>query len=116
MAQSEMNRCADSDFREADAKLNRVYKKTLQFMVDDLAEARQQGDEEQAKEENTAIASLKQAERAWLLYRDVQCKAAADYDRGSIRPMIYSQCLKTVTEHRIADLKSIYGGRGRKLD
>ena len=81
---------------------------------DDLADARD--DEEQAKLENTAIANLKHAEKAWLSYRDVQCNAAADFDPGSIAPMIYSQCLKTLTEHRIADLKSIYEGRGRKLD
>jgi hypothetical protein len=31
-------------------------------------------------------------------------------------PMIYSQCLTTVTEHRTADLKSIYEDGDRKLD
>jgi hypothetical protein len=30
------------------------------------------------------------------------------YAGGSMRPMIESQCLTTPTEHRIADLKSIY--------
>ena len=84
-------------------------------MNDDLAVAQQQDDEKQAKLENAAIASLKDAERAWVSYRDVRCKAAADYDVGRVSPMICSRCLRTLTEHRIADLKSIYEGRGRKL-
>lgn len=116
MAQSEMSRCADLDLQEADAKLNDVYGRALQFMDKDLADARQQNDEEGARVENEAIANLKHAERAWVSYRDVQCKAAADYDAGSIAPLIPSKCLPTLTEHRIADLKSIYEGRGRKLD
>lgn len=111
-----MDSCADLDFREADAKLNKAYNKELQFMKDDLVDAQRQGDEEQAKQENAAIANLKHAESAWLAYRDVQCKAAAEYDRGSVTPMIYSQCLTTLTDHRIADLRGIYEGRGRKLD
>ena len=49
MAQSEMSRCADLDLQEADAKLNDVYGRALQFMDKDLADARQQNDEEGAR-------------------------------------------------------------------
>jgi hypothetical protein len=33
-----------------------------------------------------------------------------------MRPMIESQCLAALTEHRIADLKSVYEDGDRKLD
>jgi uncharacterized protein YecT (DUF1311 family) len=67
--------------------------------------------------EKTAIASLREAERTWISYRDIQCKAAAQqYEGGSAAPMIYSQCLTTLTEHRTADIKSIYEEGDRKLD
>ena len=78
---------------------------------------RQQGDQRQLEYEKTAIESLKQAERAWLSYRDLQCRAAGQqYEGGSMRSMIQSQCLTTLTEHRIADLKSIYEDGDRKLE
>ena len=88
----------------------------MEYMTDDLARARKRSDQEQIKYEETAIAGLKEAERAWMSYRDIQCKAAAQqYQGSSMAPMIYSQCLTTVTEHRTAELKSIYENGDRKL-
>ena len=112
-----MNDCATFEYRRTDALLSKVYGKALQYMADDLARAQKAGDQRQTKYERTAITSLKEAERAWLSYRDIQCKAAGQqYEGGSMSPMIYSQCLTTLTEHRIADLKSIYEDGDRKLD
>lgn len=112
-----MDRCADFEYKNADAHLNRVYRKAIQYMTDDLERAQKLGDETQIRYEQTAIASLKEAERAWISYRDIQCKAAAQqYQGGSMAPMIYSQCLATVTKHRTADLKSVYEDGDHKLD
>ena len=112
-----MNDCAAFEYKQANAHLNKVYRKAVQYMTDDLARAQKQGDQKQTKYEETAIASLKEAERTWISYRDIQCKAAArQYEGGSMASMIYSQCLTTVTEHRTADLKSIYESGDRKLD
>jgi uncharacterized protein YecT (DUF1311 family) len=115
ISQRQMDDCAALEYKQADAHLNKVYRKAVQCMTDDLA--RKQGDQKQTKYEETAMASLKEAERTWIAYRDIQCKAAAQqYEGGSMAPMIYSQCLTTVTEHRTADLKSIYEDGDRKLD
>jgi uncharacterized protein YecT (DUF1311 family) len=115
--QRQMNDCAAFEYKQADEHLNKVYGKALQYMTGDLAQAQKQGDQKQIKYEETAIASLKEAQRAWISYRDIQCKAAAQqYEGGTMAPMIYSQCLTTLTEHRIADVKSIYEDDGRKLD
>lgn len=117
MSQLQMNECAALQHKQADAHLNNVYRKALQYMTDDLAQAQTHGNQNQVKYEEAAIASLKEAGRAWISYRDIQCKAAAQqYEGGSMAPMIYSQCLATLTEHRTADLKSIYEDGDRKLD
>jgi len=117
VSQRQINDCAAFQYRQTDAHLNTVYRKALQYMTDDLARGQKVGDQRQIEYEQTAIASLKEAERAWLSYRDIQCKAAGQqYDGGSMSPMIYSQCLATLTEHRVADVKSIYEDGDRKLD
>ncbi len=117
ISQRQMEDCAASQYKEADAHLNKVYRKVVQYMTDDLAQAQRQSDKKQVKYEETAIASLREAERTWISYRDIQCRAAAQqYEGGSAAPMIYSHCLTTLTEHRTADLKSIYEEGDRKLD
>lgn len=117
ISQRQMDDCAAFEYKQADTHLNKVYRKAVQYMTDDLARAQKQGDQKQIKYEETAIASLKEAERTWMSYRDIQCKAAAQqYEGGSMAPMIYSQCLRTLTEHRTADLKSVYEDGDRKLD
>jgi uncharacterized protein YecT (DUF1311 family) len=117
VSQRQMNDCAAFEYRQADAQLNKVYRKLMLYMSDDLALAQKEGDQNQIKYEQTALASLKEAERVWLSYRDLQCKAAGQqYEGGSMAPMIYSQCLKTLTTHRIADLKSVYEDGDRTLE
>jgi uncharacterized protein YecT (DUF1311 family) len=117
MSQYEMDVCPGLQFRNADAHLNRIYHKAIQYMTDDLARARKEADQQQIKFTQREITSLRQTERAWLSYRDLQCKAAGRlYEGGSMRPMIESACLTTLTEHRIADIKSIYEDGERKLD
>lgn len=117
ISQRQMDDCAAFEYTQADSHLSNVYRKAVQYMTDDLAQAQMRGDQKQIKYEETAIASLKEAERTWISYRDIQCEAAAQqYEGGSMAPMIYSQCLTTVTVHRTADLKSIYEDGDRKLD
>ncbi len=117
ISQRQMDDCAAFEYEQADAHLNNVYRKAMEYMTVDLAAAQRRGDGEHIKYEETAIASLKEAERVWLSYRDIQCKAAGQqYEGGSMAPMIYSQCLTTLTEHRTADLKSIYEDGDRKLE
>lgn len=115
--QSQMNECAGFEYQQADAHLNRVYTKAIQYLKDDLDKAQKGGDRDQVKYDETAVATLRDAERAWLSYRDLQCKAARQlYEGGSMSPMIHSQCLTTLTEHRIADLKSVYENGNQKLE
>lgn len=87
--QAEMNICAGNEYKTADASLNRVYQQ-LAAMLEDEAKAQ-----------------LKEAETAWIKYRDTNCEFVADeYKGGSIRPTILGLCLADVTRNRTSELKA----------
>jgi uncharacterized protein YecT (DUF1311 family) len=87
-SQSEMNICADKQFKAADAVLNRVYNQLA------------------SKLEADARAKLKAAEVSWLKYRDDNCDyEAAAFEGGSMQPLIYSSCLERMTKARTAELR-----------
>jgi uncharacterized protein YecT (DUF1311 family) len=86
-SQPEMTECWRKEYKAADTKLNQVYRK-LVLMLDD---------EEKSE--------LKEAQTAWLKYRDTNCDFVANqYKGGTIRPMIYAICLTEMTESRTTEL------------
>ena len=87
--QAEMNICAGKEYKTADAALNRVYQQLVAML--DSAEKDQ----------------LKEAQTAWIKYRDANCDFVGDqYKGGSIRPTIYGLCLADVTRNRTAELRN----------
>ena len=87
--QAEMNICAGQEYKTADAALNRVYQQLV------------------AKLEPEEKSQLKEAQTAWIKYRDTNCEFVADqYKGGSMRPMIYGLCLADVTRNRTSELKA----------
>jgi len=76
-----LNECADKDFKASDAKLNEVYRALS-------SKTSQQGK-----------TSLQNAQRAWLAYRDAQCRfeTLGTID-GSIHPMVYASCMDKLTQ------------------
>jgi len=88
-SQAEMTICWGKQYKAADATLNQVYKQLV------------------AKLDDEEKAQLKEAQTAWLKYRDSNCDFVADqYKGGSMRPMIYAICLTDVTINRTAELKT----------
>lgn len=88
--QLDMNVCADKEFKKADAELNRVYNRYMAGLDDE------------------GKAKLKEAEMAWIKYRDATCESESDiYRGGSMRPMIYSFCLASVTDERTKRIKGM---------
>ena len=86
-SQAEMTICWGNQYKAADAKLNQVYR---QFTV-------KLDDEEKTQ--------LKNAQTAWLKYRDANCEFVADqYKGGTMRPMIAAICLTDVTDNRTKEL------------
>jgi uncharacterized protein YecT (DUF1311 family) len=99
-SQLAMNMCAELDFERADADLNRVYR-------EEVASARQADREIDSDDHRpTSEAVLRQAQRAWLTFRDAQCtyEGYGEARGGSMEPMVYSGCLARLTRERIAQL------------
>jgi uncharacterized protein YecT (DUF1311 family) len=89
MNQNDMNICASQDFDRSDAKLNKVYKALV------------------AKLEGKEIDQLKEAQRAWLTYRDAECRyTVRQNEGGSIYPTVWFGCLTQQTETRTKQLQA----------
>lgn len=87
--QIELNMKAHKAFLKADAQLNGVYQQVRRSLD---AEGK---------------LKLRDAQRAWIKFRDADCEWAADeYRGGSIMPLIYSNRAEQMTKTRIATLKA----------
>jgi uncharacterized protein YecT (DUF1311 family) len=87
--QAEMNQTAINDLQKADIVLNKVYKQLIKTL------------DEPEKQ------LLIKAQKDWLKFRDSHCEfESAEYEGGSIQPLIHSVCLTECTKNRIDDLKA----------
>lgn len=84
--QLDMNQQANARFRAADQELNATYRKLV-------AQASPGGRER-----------LRQAQRAWVAFRDLDCAARAGSRGGSFHPAAVSLCLEAVTDARTRTL------------
>lgn len=86
VSQPDINACEYRIYLQADAELNRIYAQL----------SRNAGPEERKL--------LREAQRAWLTFRDKECEyETAASAGGSIRPMYIAQCLTALTRHRIRE-------------
>ena len=105
MTQSDMNICADQDYREADKALNAQWA-AIKPIVKEWDETLKS-----VGMVPTAEASLLKAQRAWIDYRDGQCDTAeASVQGGTMAPTIYSSCMADLTRKRTEELKSLAEG------
>ena len=88
--QATMNQCAGQEFKSTDKELNVVYQQITGRLKDNPDRKK----------------LLVGAQRAWIGFRDTECKfSASGVEGGSVYPLIYSNCLTTVTKARIEALK-----------
>lgn len=86
----EINLCAGLAAYNADLRLNEIYKKVKAKIADDPQSTQE----------------LIEAEKAWIKFRDSECRFAANrYRGGTIAPSIYSSCAKNLTTERIRQLE-----------
>jgi uncharacterized protein YecT (DUF1311 family) len=89
--QAEMNILANKDYKAADAKMAKIYKKVLNSLTN-------------ASDKKLLL----EAQRAWIKYKETHCKLVANaYKGGSIQPLIYANCLTSITEARIKALEEL---------
>lgn len=88
--QTTMNQCAGQDFKAADKELNTVYQQITARL----------------KDNPDGKKLLISAQRAWIGFRDTECKfSASGVAGGSVYPLIYSNCMTSVTKTRVEALK-----------
>ena len=88
--QATINQCAGQDYKAADNELNAVYKQI----------------KERLKDNAEATKLLVDAQRAWIGFRDAECKfSSSGVTGGSVYPLVYSSCLTEVTKVRVEALK-----------
>lgn len=92
-AQVELTYCAEQDWMTADADLNDAYKAAMTAMknVDANLDAQDRG----------AVENLRNAQRAWITFRDAAC-AAEGYPMhgGTAEPMVIYGCRALLTQQR----------------
>jgi len=103
-AQVEMNACAALDFERADAELNTVYRDAIAHArANDRSpdNGRVEWDDRPGEE-----ASLREAQRGWLTFRDAHCRLEGYSERGgSLEPLVYELCSAGLTRVRTAQLR-----------
>ncbi len=96
-AQVEMTYCAEQDWIRADAELNDAYKAAMAVMksVDDGLEPADRG----------AVGNLRDAQRAWITFRDAACAAEGyQMNGGTAEPMVIYGCRARLTAERTTNL------------
>ena len=102
--QQEMNYCAGQDFERADAELNAAYRTAIADAQ--TADRQEQGYRVEGDNRPGEEASLREAQRAWVTFRDAHCRLQGYEARGgSMEPMLYEGCRATLTRARTADLR-----------
>ncbi len=100
----EMGACLQKDFEKADKGLNAVYQKLLKSLSNEDKESGAEG-------EVTRVARLKDAQRAWVAWRDVECvlRSVGNFG-GSIESLNIPACTARLTEERTKLLTGILNG------
>lgn len=85
----EMRDCAGRDYKKADAELNKVYGQVMAKLADAGHKA-----------------ALKNAQQAWIKYRDGQCEFESYLNKGgTLYSVVYTGCLTGITEDKTKDLR-----------
>lgn len=97
LPQQGMNYCAYQDWQAADADLNATYKRAVAAM--------KQLDADLPDDMKGAVSTLREAQRAWITFRDKACAAEGYLFRGgTMEPLIVSGCKALLTQQRTKSL------------
>lgn len=99
-ATSELNQCAEREFSRADAALNAVYVKVLAKIA--------VSDQPKPYDAKSWDAALRTSQRAWIAYRDADCKGLVpmNWGGGTGATGDVLGCMTEKTEARTKDLRA----------
>ena len=87
--QFQLNQCASAAMKLADSTLSRTYTRVL------------------ALSDSVRRPLLRESQRAWLNFRGTHCRyEAAEYEGGTMFPMVYANCLESLTNQREVQLRA----------
>lgn len=90
MQQADLNRCAADGFKREDARLNTLYKELV------------------GRSDKAEAGKLRQAQRAWISFRDLHCQyEQSRYQGGSMAPLVHATCLGNLTRQRNDTLQAV---------
>lgn len=105
VTQMEMNQCAYDDWETADADLNTAYQRAMALMT--------QWDSDLPAAEKGGAEALKDAQRAWITFRDKACEAEGYAMKGgSAEPLLVYGCMRQLTEDRTGQLDGLVDAYG----
>lgn len=106
VTQTAMTMCAKADYDHADAAMTAQWKRTLASMrAKDLAI------QDPRSTPPSYADALLQSQRAWIAFRDAQCRIEGYRMRGgSAEPMVVWQCKAELTRARSRDLRELTEG------
>lgn len=97
VTQMDLNQCAYDDWEAADAALNDAYQEAMALLQD--------WDANLPEDEQGGAQALKEAQRAWITFRDKACEAEGYAMKGgSAEPLLVYGCMRLLTEERTAHL------------
>lgn len=100
MAQVDLNACAYADWEAADAGLKAAYQQAMALLED--------WDANLPEEEQGGAETLREAQRAWITFRDKACEAEGYAMKGgSAEPLLVYGCMRVLTSERTGHLTSM---------
>ncbi len=103
ITQQAMNMCAARDFAASDAALNAQWAETTAAM-----KARDERVDRAYDSQPGYYETLLEGQRAWLTFRDAQCRAESFMARGgTLQPLLDAHCRTHLTELRIQQLRDL---------
>ena len=100
MAQVDLNACAYADWEAADADLNTAYQQAMALLSD--------WDASLPKGEQGGAKALREAQRAWITFRDKACEVEGYAMKGgSAEPLLVYGCMRVLTLERTGHLTSM---------
>lgn len=101
--QMEMTYCAELAWQAADKDLNAAYAKAIAAM--------RRIDAGLPEDMKGAVETLREAQRAWVAYRDKACAAYGFLARGgTMEPMLVYGCYADLTTNRTGELEQLATG------
>jgi uncharacterized protein YecT (DUF1311 family) len=105
---AEMKICADKDWKKADAELNVAYGKAIAEARETYRSIKTMPGQQNMQDSE---AMLRDAQRAWVSFRDANCKYQYQiYYGGSHAGLAYLLCMADMTKARLKELRQLPGG------